>query len=252
MTLSLVRVVYAPDSRSVVLLTRPAAAARVRPPRVRPRAPTTAASPGGSAAECSSPGEGRDQQGFLRIAVHRPERDAAGGPTETVRVRLEVRNFYPWLRGSGRFARLGAWLYGQTQLRVHVLICNGFLRSLARPRPAALADRLARGRDRRRRRRRSPDRFEREGREGEPVKMSSDDGKRILVTGATGFVGGLLARRLLADGYEVRCLVREREAERGAPSSRRRAARSRSPTSPPRRASPRRSRACRSPTSSST
>ena len=27
---------------------------------------------------------------------------------------------------------IGAWLYGQTQLRIHVLICNGFLRSLAR------------------------------------------------------------------------------------------------------------------------
>jgi hypothetical protein len=75
--------------------------------------------------------EGRDQEGFLRIAVRRPGRAAAAGPTETVLVGLEVRNFYPWLRGSGRFARLGAWLYGQTQLRLHVLICNGFLRSLA-------------------------------------------------------------------------------------------------------------------------
>jgi uncharacterized protein YbjT (DUF2867 family) len=34
--------------------------------------------------------------------------------------------------------------------------------------------------------------------------------KRILVTGATGFIGGLLARRLLEDGFEVRCLVRDR------------------------------------------
>ena len=35
---------------------------------------------------------------------------------------------------------------------------------------------------------------------------------RILVTGATGFIGGRLARALVAGGYEVRCLVRDRQA----------------------------------------
>jgi len=35
---------------------------------------------------------------------------------------------------------------------------------------------------------------------------------RILVTGATGFIGRLLARRLLEDGYSVRCLVRDPDA----------------------------------------
>jgi uncharacterized protein YbjT (DUF2867 family) len=31
---------------------------------------------------------------------------------------------------------------------------------------------------------------------------------RVLVTGATGFIGGMLAARLAAEGYHVRCLVR--------------------------------------------
>jgi uncharacterized protein YbjT (DUF2867 family) len=35
----------------------------------------------------------------------------------------------------------------------------------------------------------------------------------VLVTGATGFVGGLLSRRLLADGFRVRCLTRDPESE---------------------------------------
>ncbi|MDX6582424.1 MAG: hypothetical protein QOI10_1608 [Solirubrobacterales bacterium] len=39
--------------------------------------------------------------------------------------------------------------------------------------------------------------------------MTAARSERILVTGATGFVGGLLARRLLEDGFEVRCLVRD-------------------------------------------
>ena len=33
---------------------------------------------------------------------------------------------------------------------------------------------------------------------------------KALVTGATGFVGGALARRLMKSGHEVRALVRDR------------------------------------------
>jgi uncharacterized protein YbjT (DUF2867 family) len=36
---------------------------------------------------------------------------------------------------------------------------------------------------------------------------------RILVTGATGFVGSRLARRLIDDGFEVRCLTRDPSSE---------------------------------------
>ena len=94
-----------------------------------------------------------------------------------------------------RAARIGAWLYGQTQLRIHRLVCNAFLRSLGRrltPTEAAP---------------RGPEHPFRRG----PLREGC--GVRILVTGATGFVGGLLTRRLLDDGYEVRCLVRDPGSE---------------------------------------
>ena len=72
-------------------------------------------------------------RGHLRIAVRRLEPGAAD-PTGCVRVRVrsEVQNFYPLLRGRGRIAHVGARFYAATQLRVHVLVTNGFLRSLAR------------------------------------------------------------------------------------------------------------------------
>jgi len=48
-----------------------------------------------------------------------------------VRVQMEVRNFYPWLRGAGRFARVGVWIYAQTQQRIHRAVTRRFLRKLA-------------------------------------------------------------------------------------------------------------------------
>ena len=69
--------------------------------------------------------------GWLRIKVTRPEPDADGDEV-TARVSSEVANFYPVLGGWGWFARIGARIYRYTQLKIHVIVTNGFLRSLAR------------------------------------------------------------------------------------------------------------------------
>lgn len=128
-TLRLVRVVYAPDSRAVVLLSRRLALLRFRRPEY-----------------VTAPGLGqvtwRIERGFLvapsgrgrghlRIRVRRMGSGEEPG-TERVRVTAEVANFYPLLRGSGPFARFGTALYNATQLRIHVWVTHGFLRSLER------------------------------------------------------------------------------------------------------------------------
>ncbi|HET9121201.1 MAG TPA: hypothetical protein VFN72_11785 [Solirubrobacterales bacterium] len=69
--------------------------------------------------------EGRDC-GQLRLSVA----EAGEGGT-TVHVGMEVRNFYPWLRGSGPFARVGVWIYAQTQQRIHRAVTRAFLKRLA-------------------------------------------------------------------------------------------------------------------------
>lgn len=130
-TLGLIRVVYTETARTAVLLTR-------RLPLLSFHAPEYETEPGLGCVTwridrgllVASQGRGKD--GFLRIRVQRCGETPEDDGTERLAVRVEVRNFYPFLRGSGRFARFGAWFYGQTQLRIHVLVCNGFLRSLGR------------------------------------------------------------------------------------------------------------------------
>jgi hypothetical protein len=127
-SLGCLRVVYGPAARTVVFLVRPLALLRFRAPEYdthdESASVTWRIERGLLVAR-----EGRDS-GHLRITVCRAGEAAPG--SERLAVSAEVRNFYPWLRGSGQIARLGAWVYGQTQMRIHVLVTGGFLRSLAR------------------------------------------------------------------------------------------------------------------------
>lgn len=128
-SLGLLRVVYEPHARSIVLV-------HPRLTLLRFRKPLYDVGPGFGQVTwpiergllVSSPG-----RGHLRIVVRRLERQAGDAPgCERIRVRSEVQNFYPLLRGSGWFARFGSYLYSWTQLRIHVVVSHGFLRSLAR------------------------------------------------------------------------------------------------------------------------
>ena len=71
--------------------------------------------------------EGR-HRGSLRLGVAAVD-EAQGGCR--VQIRMEVHNFYPWLRGNGRFAQVGVWVYAQTQRRIHRAVTRGFLRRIA-------------------------------------------------------------------------------------------------------------------------
>jgi hypothetical protein len=129
-SLGLLRVAYGPDSRAVVLLFPVLTLLRFGVPEY-------VAQPAfGQVTWPIRRGllvarEGRDK-GFLRIRIWREGPDLDSPSHELVRVSVEVQNFYPWLRGSGWFTRLGTWLYRATQLRIHGFVTRGFLRSLAR------------------------------------------------------------------------------------------------------------------------
>jgi hypothetical protein len=128
-SLGLIRIVYEPDSRSIVLVHRRLVLLRFR----RPQYDT-----GLGFGQVTWPIErgllvAMPGRGYLRISVRRIE-PGPDDPAETrrIRIRAEVQNFYPLLRGRGRFARIGAHIYSATELRFHVIITRGFLRSLAK------------------------------------------------------------------------------------------------------------------------
>jgi hypothetical protein len=127
-SLGLLRVLYTPVSREIVLLTRPLRLLTFHAPEYETEANSGAVKwPIERGLLVAPLGRGR---GYLRIAVERPEQ--AAGEEITIRVSSEVANFYPLIAGWGWFAKIGGFVYRQTQLRIHVIVTNAFLRSLAR------------------------------------------------------------------------------------------------------------------------
>ena len=131
-TLGLIRVLYTATGREVVLLARPLRLLTFRPPEYETlphRGTVTWRIERGILVAPAGRGKG-----YLRICVERPL-EADGSDPVTARVSSEVASFHPAIAMSWvprRLARLGAWLYEQTQLRIHVIVTNAFLRSLAR------------------------------------------------------------------------------------------------------------------------
>ncbi|HTQ67757.1 MAG TPA: hypothetical protein VMI13_03615 [Solirubrobacteraceae bacterium] len=70
---------------------------------------------------------GRDPRGYLQIEVRRPPEDDGDTTRTRLHVEVAVANFYPSI-ASG----LGRTIYNVTQSRIHVIVTNGFLRSLTR------------------------------------------------------------------------------------------------------------------------
>lgn len=137
-SLHVLRVHYEPASRTVMLLSPRLPLLRFRRPQyVTARDLGQVTWPIERGVLVSRAGRGR---GFLRITIRRSGVSAERPGVEVIRIEAEVANFYPGLRLGGRFTRLGAWLYNQTQVRLHRLITHGFLRSLTRlelPPPAS-------------------------------------------------------------------------------------------------------------------
>ncbi len=135
-SLGLLRILYTQTTRSVVLLAKPLVLLSFRAPEYdleSDRGVVTWRIERGLLVAKA----GRDR-GYLRITVERLNSESAGGDAARLRVSSEVTSFYPMLAAArpggraGALGRLARWLYTQTQLRIHVIVTNAFLRSLAK------------------------------------------------------------------------------------------------------------------------
>ena len=150
-SLGVLRILYTPTSREVVLLGRPFVLLRFHAPQYDFEGDSgTVTWPIDRGLLVARSGRGR---GYLRLTVRRPADPDGSGPDATVTVSSEVVSFYPMIA-----ARIGRWIYNQTQLRLHVIVTHAFLRSLANLEleesrvgtfsPSALRRSLAASRDR--------------------------------------------------------------------------------------------------------
>ena len=128
-SLGLIRVTYSPTWRSLVLVSRRLELLRFGAPRYETEPGLGRISWRIERGLLVAPaGRGR---GEFRFEVRRPPPDP-GNEGARIRISAVVENYYPLLRGHGRFARLGTQLYSQTQLRIHRRVARSFLRSLER------------------------------------------------------------------------------------------------------------------------
>jgi hypothetical protein len=123
-TLGLVRVEYSERERFVVLLFRPFELLAFRAPEYEMdehRGVVRWRIMRGVLVDR----RGRSGDGYLEIDVER--RPSQGDGLARIHVEVEIANFYPAIA-----SKVGRWFYIVTQSRIHVLVCYGFLRSLAR------------------------------------------------------------------------------------------------------------------------
>jgi hypothetical protein len=122
-TLGLIRVVYTPTERMVVLIARPLVLLRFRAPEYQLDADRGVVRWSiRDGLLVASEGHGGD--GYLEIDVRRLPGDGRG--RAKVHIEIEIASFYPAIA-----LRIARWFYSQTQSRIHVMVTHGFLRSLA-------------------------------------------------------------------------------------------------------------------------
>ena len=130
-SLGILQVLYKPDSREIVVVTPRLPLLSFHPPDYETEPDKGTVTWRIRKGLLVAP-MGRSK-GFLRLTVERvPPAEGDSGRLANVVVSSEVANFYPLIGGWGWFSRIGAWLYEQTQLRIHIIVTNAFLRSLAR------------------------------------------------------------------------------------------------------------------------